>query len=126
MGKLSGATKAVKKAVGGKKPTRKTNPAAAERRQMLMDKAKKQKSKLAGVSDPKKAQLALSMGKGGPSKVRKVYAAQEAIRKAASKEGMTVKAFRKKYPNNKNVKQLYDLKPNIKLDDTRRANKSIR
>ena len=74
-------------------------------------------NKLAGVSDPKKRQLALSMGKGGPKKVKAVYAAQDAIRKAAKEKGMKVKAFRKKYPNNKNVKALYKLKPNIKLDD---------
>jgi len=43
MGKLSGATKAVKKAVGGKKPTRRNSPAAAERRRKLMDKARKLK-----------------------------------------------------------------------------------
>ena len=75
-------------------------------------------NKLAGVSDPKKRQLALSMGKGGPAKVKAVYAAQDAIRAAAKAKGMKVKAFRKRYPNNKHVKALYKLKPNIRLDDT--------
>jgi hypothetical protein len=74
-------------------------------------------NKLAGVSDPKKRQLALSMGKGGPAKVKAVYAAQAAIRAAAKAKGMKVKAFRKRYPNNKHVKALYKLKPNIRLDD---------
>ena len=80
--------------------------------------AKVYDNKLAGVSDPKKAQLALSMGKGGASKVKAVYAAQAAIRTAAKDKGMKVKAFRKRYPNNKHVKALYKLKPNIRLDDT--------
>jgi hypothetical protein len=61
--------------------------------------------------------VALSMGKGGPDKVRALYAVQATIREKAKKAGMSVKRFRQLNPNDPSVKKLYTLNKTIKYED---------
>jgi len=72
---------------------------------------------LAGVTDRTRSNLARNLGKSSQENIEKLYNAQDKIRAAAKKEGLSVKQYRLKNPNNTNVKTLYRLKPNIKAKD---------
>jgi|TARA_R100000030_G_C3201890_1_gene111130 hypothetical protein len=102
MGMLTkGLTKAAKK----KKATTKAT------------KSKPARKNLAGVKNPKHSNLARNLGKSSQENIEKLYSAQEKIRNAAKKAGMSVKQYRKKNPNNKHVRTVYRMKPNIKAND---------
>jgi len=98
-------TKGLTKAVKKKKPTTKVK------------KSKSVRENLTGVKNPKHSNLARNLGKSSQENIEKLYAAQEAVRNAAKKAGMSVKQYRKKNPNNKHVKTVHRLKPNIKAND---------
>jgi len=72
---------------------------------------------LAGVTDRTRSNLARNLGKSSQENIEKLYSAQEKIRNAAKKAGLSVKQYRLKNPNNVNVKTVYRMKPNIKAKD---------
>lgn len=107
-------TKGLTKAAKKKKTTTRAKKSKPARKNLAGVKTRKN---LAGVENPKHSNLARNLGKSSQENIEKLYSAQEAIRNAAKKAGMSVKQYRKKNPNNKHVKTVYRLKPNIKAND---------
>ena len=79
--------------------------------------SKKPRPNLPGVKNRTHSNLARNLGKSSQENIEKLYNAQDKIRTAAKKAGLSVKQYRLKNPNNANVKTLYRLKPNIKAKD---------
>ena len=118
MAKLTGLTRGLSK---GKTLTAKQKAAAlAKAKAKAKSKVEKSLSKGPLVSTlSKKSQEA-----DRPKRLdfyRKLWEAEDTIKQLAKKAGLTIKAFRRKNPNNKWVKQLHSVNPNIKAKDINRT-----
>ena len=60
---------------------------------------------------------AVSSSRRSPTKTMELYKVQDKIRDLANRASMSVKAWRRKNPNNALVKKLYSMKPSIKAKD---------
>jgi len=124
MAKLTGVIKALSK---GKTLTAKQKAAALAKAKKAAENKKLSKALTARKKDMEKPSSKAFLsgnkrgslyGVGRPIAVDKaIYEAQDHIKRLAKKAGLSVKAFRRKNPNNKWVKQLYKARPIRKEQD---------